>query len=263
VIFLALVAGYGMYQKQSNQRIVDTVSSVRAEVMVSRNKTRGLTRTLKAAQKDNKELLELFKALEERPEKVRTVIKTVTVMQPASSEPLIVDELPDEHLFRLDNNIVVGRFWKPPADTTLYAFETYGLEFKAQYAITDENTAALLQIRSSFDGEWVDVPVELTVTRLNTKPPFFAIHPGLGGTISVPAGKGSFSIYTSFLHPTLDLDILSLRVGLSSVPRLGIDLLGYNIAKPLPFFNDLWLYAGGSIDTDGVLSIDFTLGTKL
>jgi hypothetical protein len=239
--------------------LLSTYESHLEQAEVVRNTNKTLENAINSLDNENEDLKSLVAELEARPAEIRFITKTETVV--VSQDPILVTpNLPGEHLFTLEQRTVVARFAKLEEQ---YAFETYDLGFRNSMVITNNRTAATLQIKTSFDDEWHEVPVDVQVNNVREQK-LFEPHLGLGLTASAPSWEATASVFMTTLHPHDNIDLLGLRVSANTkYAALGIDPLGYNIGSNLPVFTDLWIYGGASLNTELGGSIDLTLGSKL
>ena len=266
---LALSGGY-MLGKESNHgdylSLLDSIEITHKEIAVEKNKNKRLEEVLSAEHDRQRELLELVASLRAKPAEVKYIIRTETVLKP--SDPVfITPDLPDEYLFALEDDIVVGKFTQRWINSNIpeYAFDTYELTFVGDLVVTDDKTAILLQVESSYSpGTFHDVPVTMEVTEItDTDRKLIEPHIGMGLTTSAIPVDVTLGAYSTLVHPTENLDLLGLRVGINKeTVRFGIDPIGYNIGSQLPVFTDLWVYAGASTNLELEPTIDLTIGTK-
>lgn len=253
-IILGLLAALFVEKQNSRQLekvLLSQVEKSDAEIAVRQNKIRSLNSALAKSKGNNQELLELIASLEKRLDNIETIIVVET---PIEGDVTETEEIPDEHLFKGPTGVVVARFKKGPP----HIFETYDLDLKIDLAVGEKNSAAKVKIKSAYEPIWFDVPAELTVTNIREQK-FFAPEVGLGLTASSNPDIGA-ALFMTFIHPNENLDFGGVR--LTSNGHLGLDLVGYNVGTFLPIVDDLWLYAGGSINTNADTSIDLTIGTK-
>ena len=153
--------------------------------------------------------------------------------------------LPDQHLFQLGDGITVSEFAREDEG---FRFETYELAFKADIAVGEQTTAALIQLETSYEpGVWHEVATELDVVRVDERK-LFEPHIGLGITGSVPIPDVTGSVWVSFIHPTNSWDIGVARISMNNNSlRVGIDPVAYNIGDRLPVLTDTWIAPGASI----------------
>jgi hypothetical protein len=258
-----LLVGYGLASGVSDARynnLLGTYQSHLEEAKVVRNKNKTLSGALNALETDNDDLKSLIAELEARPKEIQYITKTETVLVP--SDPIVITpDLPQEHLYTLEDNIVIARFSQ---DNPGYRFETYALKFRNTMVVSKNRTAASLQIQTSHDPDnWHELPIDVEVNRVSDQK-LFEPHVGLGVTTGLPSPDVSGSAYVSLLHPGDNLDVLSLRLsGNQNTASLGVDPVGYNLGAHLPVFTDLWVYGGVGLNTDLQGQVNLTIGSKL
>lgn len=227
-----------------------------AEVVKNRNQT--LEGALNSLETENDDLKSLIAELEARPPEIRFITKTETVIV-AEDPVLVTPDLPEEHLFTLDPELVVARFSQ---EEDQYRFETYDMSFRNTMVIADRGTSASLQVRTSYDDQWQEVPVDVEVSRIRDQA-LWEPHLGVGLTAGLRNLDITGTVFVSVLHPLEGVDLLSGRVSANNhVVALGIDPVGYNLGTRLPVLTDLWVWAGPSINTRGELAVDLTVGSK-
>lgn len=259
--FICSLLGYAaadMQGKAAFNELYDTFESHLEEAETVKNKNQSLAHAIAGMDTENEDLKSLIAELEVRPTQIRYITRTETVIE-ASDPVFITPDLPDEFLFTLDPGLVVGRFAHQDQE---YLFETYDLSFLNSMIVAENKTSASLQVATSYDQVWHEIPIEVTVTNIREQK-LFEPHIGIGLTVGVPTGAVTGSLYTTLLHPSENLDLLGIRVGINNdLAVLGVDPLGYNIGANLPVLTDLWLTAGPSLNTNGNLAIDLTAGSK-
>jgi hypothetical protein len=261
-VLLAIAFGLDSCVAHAENRklIADTVS-VHELVEVERNRNTSLERAISDLQSENTSLSSIIADLRAAPAEIEYITVTETVLVP--SEPVdIREELPYYKQYVLDEGIVVGDF-RSEGGGPPYTFTTYELAFKNTMVVSKDKTASLLQVNSSYNPDiWVEVPVDLQVNEIDDTP-LFEPHVGIGFTYGLPASAYG-SLYMTTIHPTDNIDLVGLRLsGNDKSIAIGLDVAGYNIGAPLPVVDDLWLYAGGQINTAATPSVAITLGTKL
>lgn len=262
IIFIIFKFNYDI-DKQKNiiasKTLLDQVEIANQLIAVERNKSTDLSKLLSEEFEKNNNLLQTIKSLEARPEQIRYIVETNTVLKP--SEPSVVFQvLPSEYLYKYDNGLVVARF----KATETYEFNLYDLEIDTDIAISEKSTAVSVRGKSSYEDSWVELDTQVVAHSVSperhrfVKPEFM-----LGVSFSTyPGAYGSGSV--SFLHPGKSVDVLSPRVSLSNNDaRVGIDVVSYRISNQLPVLNNTWLSVGPSINLKSEPSLDLTIGAKL
>ena len=271
VLIFVLVAGYALGAKiekdaasRSFSELLASKEKLYEEAEIVRTKSATLEQSIQQLSDKNTELLDLVAQLQIRPEKIRYVTVTETVIK--SNDPVIETiELPPEYIFTLNDSLTIARFAYDETEELPYTFETYDLTFKSSVVISDKNSSALLQVASSADPEtYIEFPIDSFEVRSISDQPLFEPHIGMGLTLSAsehPALLGS--IFLSFLHPHENVDVLGIRVGADrQTVQFGLDFVGYNIASHIPIFTDLWVHGGVAIDINAKPSGHLSLGTK-
>lgn len=267
--FLCMVLGYIVADTLARTRANKIFAGLENElehVTVTKNKTITANKALielmtEDLNQQNKEIKSLVAELNARPTDIRYITKTETVLQPQEPEVvLLAPQEPYEFLYKLEEDIVVGKFKLGPEGE--HTHTTYDMSFQNTMVITDNKTATTLQVATSYDDVFREVPVELDVTRI-TDQPLFEPHLGVGITAGAPTFDVQASLWVSTLHPWKNIDLFAPRLSANTeIASVGIDPLLYNIGEPLPVLTDLWLSVGPSINTQGEVAVDLTLGSK-
>tara|TARA_Y100000034_G_C6899087_1_gene415199 strand:- start:809 stop:1600 length:792 start_codon:yes stop_codon:yes gene_type:complete len=227
---------------------------------VTSNEIQSLDRLLAKKDEETRQLKEVIQALEERPERIRYVVRTETVIE-GSTET--TTDLPPSYVHRFANDLAVAQFF---AKDDGYTFETFSVDFSTQIVLGENTTGVVLTATSSYEP---DVPISIPIQDvevIKVRPnKLFEPHILIGGTISIPDLDTSLSISTALLHPRDYLDVLSLRGSVSdSSVRIGLDPVSYNLGYNIPVITDLWITAGASIGTGRFpYNFDLTVGSKL
>lgn len=271
VLLVTLVGGYAIGAKierdaatKSFMELLSSKEKLYEEVEIVRNESSTLDKSIRQLSDKNTELLDLVAQLQARPEKIRYITVTETVIE--SSEPVIETiDLPAEHVFLLNDKLAVARFAYDSEAERPYTFETYGLTFKNSVVISEKITSGLLQISSSADPDnFVEFPIDSLEVRSINEQPLFEPHIGVSLTFSAAEQPDLLgSIFLSFLHPHENVDVLGIRVGANGqTAQFGIDAVGYNIAAHVPVITDLWIHVGVAVDIHAKPSGHLSLGTK-
>lgn len=201
--------------------------------------------------------LSLLAKLKATPAEVQYLTRTDTKLVPA--EPIYVSSLlPREYTYKV-GPLITGSF---KADKE-YTFTNYELNFRTTVLSTKKKTSVLVQANSSAEpGVYYDIPTTVSVTHPSEhkvlKPEL-----ALGITGGGPTWDLGGSLIMPWLHPVENLDLLSPRLTVSSKQaRVGIDVASYNIGKPLPIVDDLWISLGGSSNLQAKPNLDVTISTK-
>ena len=209
VLLVTLVGGYAIGAKierdaatKSFMELLSSKEKLYEEVEIVRNESSTLDKSIRQLSDKNTELLDLVAQLQARPEKIRYITVTETVIE--SSEPVIETiDLPAEHVFLLNDKLAVARFAYDSEAERPYTFETYGLTFKNSVVISEKITSGLLQISSSADPDnFVEFPIDSLEVRSINEQPLFEPHIGVSLTFSAAEQPDLLgSIFLSFLHP--------------------------------------------------------------
>ena len=271
VLLVALAGGYAIGAKierdsaaKSFTELLSSKEKLYEEVEIVRNKSSTLEKSIRQLSDKNTELLDLVAQLQARPEKIRYITITETVIEPSKPVLETVD-LPSEHVFLLDDRLAVARFAYDPEVEKPYTFETYGLTFRNSVIISEKTTSGLLQISSTADPDsFMEFPIDSLEVRSINEQPLFEPHIGVGLTFSAMEQPDLLgSVFLSFLHPHENVDVLGIRIGANGqTAQLGIDAVGYNIAAHVPVITDLWIHVGVAIDIHAQPSGHLSLGTK-
>jgi len=271
LMMITMVGGYAIGAKierdSSSKSIRELLASkelLYTEVKNAKTKSTSLEKALSELSDKNTELLDLVAQLQDRPEKIRYVTITETVVKP--SEPTVaMAEPPTEHMFLLQDNLAVARFAYDSEIEFPYSFETYELTFRNSVVLSEKNASGLLQIASSANPDvFIEVPIDSFEVRTIDELRLFEPNIGIGLTISANETPDLLgSVFISFLHPHKDVDALGLRIAVNGqAAQIGVDLAGYNIASHVPVLTDLWTHVGIGIDLHANPSGHLSLGTK-
>lgn len=228
------------------------------EVQVTRNDAESLGSALEQLSDEHTHVSSLLANLRSKPADVRYLTRVETVLQ--AGEPVMVYQaLPASYQHEI-HGIPVAGF---ESDEDEYRFFTYDLTFRTTVAIGDKDSSALLQVASSRDHVWHEVPVELTV--FDTGDKFPALRPTLH--LGVGADSTDFSpsvvVAMPLIHVSESLDFLAPAVVVGKEIDAGLIVAAYNVGKPLPVVDDLWLGAGVSVGMEAKPSVLLTLSSEL
>jgi hypothetical protein len=210
-------------------------------IEVERSTKRSLQSQLESYNQQQIDLLALVQALDTNVKNLKYNLKTETKL--VAAEPIVEFEiLPASHSFDLANGLRVADF--EASDT--YKFTTYDLSFRSIVVATDQRASSTLQIKSSYDDTWIEVPHELEFNNLEAARQLFEPRIVLGGQLGVvPVNPAGF-LGISFIHPSDSISIGTIGVGISNIPTLNLYPIDYNIGKPLPVLDDLHIAPGVS-----------------
>lgn len=295
-VFFGISMGREQASKEKDAefaKVLDEIATDHKQVVTAKNEqVASLQEALTTSEAEAGTLADLVRKLRDRPAKVQYVTKVETVLVPSDPKVITVPitKLPDEHLFALelpDGELVVARVGQADSngdgENDSVEFETYEQEFALTAALGEQSSSFLLQGKTSYDGEFREIPVDVDVTRITPDPPKLA-RPylalgvtgfgGAGGGLARPVAGAGASVTLPWLHPRPDVDVITPRVTLGTVydfteeqPRFtfrgGLDVVSYNLGREGGFVQDLWLGVGPSYGTDGSWSLDLTFSTRL
>lgn len=261
-IILCFIGGFALSDCQAQAKysaLLELSTEQHTEISVTKNKTKTLEASLADLSDENTKLIDLVKTLKDKPADIRYITRTETVLK--ASDPIImVNDLPEEYIYKLNDQIAVARFAK---EQDQFIFETYDLVFRNTIVTGKKSTSALLQVQSSANpNTYYDVPVTVDVRKINQQK-LFEPHIGLGitGSLPVPAVTASLMLYP--FHPLEELDAAVLRLSANSKTlKVGLDPIAYNLGHRIPVITDTWISIGPSVDIAGQFSADLTLSTK-
>ena len=260
--FVCLLVGWGTSQIKAEASYGDLMAAYHStleEAETVRNHNRTLEGAIGTMDTENNDLKSLIAELEVRPAEIKYITRTETIIKPSEPE-VILPALPEEYLFTLEDDLVVGKFSK---EEWGYMFNTYGLHYRQTMIVSDKKTSSSLQVASDYEKDvWHEIPIDVEVSRIKERK-FFEPNLGIGIMASAPTFDITGSLWLSMLHPLDGLDVLSVKVGGNNqVAHAGVDLIGYNVGNNLPVLTDTWVFLGGSLNTNLEPQIDLTVGSK-
>jgi hypothetical protein len=228
------------------------------DISIADNENLRINKLLSEQTEEAKVLKQQLAQLKALPADVRyiTRVETVTVGV-AETFP----ECPRNYTFTLECGLPVAYIAESEAGFDLAAAD---LKFKSITTITEENSATKLIAMSSLSpGNTYDLPVsDFTVYEQNTHKTF-GLQIAMVGMFSLPTLDASVGASAPWLHPLPTMDNLSPRLTIGNGKLYaGIDLISYNVGKPLPIIDDLWIGTGASFSTSLDKTIDLTVSTK-
>jgi hypothetical protein len=269
LFILVFAGGYLLSNCQSRSKydlLLGETNSTIEELSIERNRTRTLDKVLQERGEEAEGLKEIIRSYENRPEEIRYIVKTETVVVGREEHTV---ELPPSHLFTFENGLPVSEFRQIEEG---YSFKTFDIVFNTTVVISEDQTAVLLEATSSYDELTYKIPINSTEVTKIRETKFFEpqIMLGFTGSVSInccnkPAsGDLLISLSMPLLHPLEELDILIPRVSANSTTyKFGGDAFMYNLGKEIPIVTDFWVGVGitGKIGSS-YLSIDLTVGSK-
>lgn len=242
--------GINHYRDAYNQMATEA-ATLHSEVVAVRNRNQSLDKAVAELSDANTHLLAFIDSMGTPPTEIKYVIKTETKLVPA--DPVVImPDLPSHYTYKLTDKIPVAEF---DVDGEQYKFTTHELSFKNSLIVGENKSAVLLQVSSSADGIWHEVPTELQVINTSIEDRYPTIRPGIAlgiaSTINpmnietlLPQGVIAFPTF----HIAKRLDIMTPAIGVGITPHLSLYLGSWNMGGPLPIVEDLWLSAGPSLD---------------
>lgn len=261
VILVAFLFGRGYadigHQKEMAE-MLEHIEITHTELETARNKMNSLDTALNRAGEEKQELLEIIADIKEKPAEIRYIVRTETVVEPAVPE-VIVQEIED-HEFVLQEDLVIAEIENREEG---YALITHELNLKADLVISEDKSGLIVQGSTSANPDhWEDIPVELEVREIREHK-VFEPNIGMGMTIVYPDAAVHPVVTASFVHPTPDLDLATVRLGSDGkTASLGVDIASYNLGSQVPVITDLWVGAGVGFNTNLQLQAGLTISTK-
>lgn len=270
ILALCFVGGFFLSDCKGGSKYDELLlnsTNLEENLTTSRNRVASLEKIIGGKDEEAERLRGIINTLEERPEKIRYIVRTETVVEGRTE---IVEVLPEEYIHRFDVGLPVASVTH--IDDT-YQLQTADVTFTTRVVIGENQTGVQLEAVSSLEPEVVyDIPVQSQVSTRVREQKIFMPHIGAGITGSlgfqeaeIPVtGDLTASFYTTLFHPNENLDILGLRFSANTTGiKLGVDPVGYNIGSRIPFLTDLWIIAGVSVVPGNKYpSIDLTIGSK-
>ena len=277
VVALLLVFGSGYLVRDLGARS-DMTSLLKdheiqlQEIEVARNENTTLVRALADSESNRSVLLDEIASLRDAPAEIQYITRVETVL--VGSETIVTNELPDSHLFVLENGLPVAEFAVEPGENDSppeYYFDTADLTVRADVVVGAQESAISVRMESDLDpGNEREIPVkEFNVQHIRERKLFETnITVGVGLSAGPHADtrvRPAAYAGASFIHPANDRwDFAQVRVGLSGgTPEVGFDPALYNVGDALPVITNLWVAAGPTIGLDGQWAGTVTIGAKL
>jgi len=238
------------------------------EIEVVRTKNTSLVKALASAGEDREVLLDEIASLSSKPPEIRYITRVETVIE--GGETVVVNHLPENHMFRLDNGLPVAQFSVEAGENDgepEYHFDVADLTVSASVVLGERDSAISLRMESDLDpGNEQEIPVAEFEVKHIREQKVFEPHVLVGASASAgPTGVGvgpHFAV--SLFHPKSEFDLVSVRVGSSSGRvQVGLDPVLYNLGEPMPVITNLWVGAGVSVDTTGQFAGTVSIGAKL
>lgn len=259
VFFVGRCQGVNKTQEEYELLLDQSVYEHDESIRLVENERLKLSDLLDKSNTDNQSLRQIIAQAEIRPAQIRYITRTETVVV---GTEVTQQSCPENHTFLLECGMPVAQIEKTG---DAYRLSTASLTFKAETVIAEDATATKLTASSSLDP---DTEYELPVTEFHSfkQKEFQTLHPELSliGTTHIPSFNVSAGLEMPWLHITEQIDLASPRLTLNNQNAyLGIDLISYQIGKPIPLIEDVWLGAGVSMSTSLDKSIDVSISSKL
>lgn len=194
--------------------------------------------------KKNKELEDAISYFESRGEVIKTITKIKTVIKGGET---VYKVLPSQYTFKLTNGMSVANF----EATEEYKFTTYDLTFKTTVLIGEEQTIVKLTGQSSGSKEEFVFPVESVVTQENKngqekeKERILDPRIAIGSGVSLPYTKPEVFLAIPILESKNDKwSFIAPTFSISEKVKIGVTPVFYNVGKPLPLMDNVWLGIG-------------------
>ena len=201
-------------------------------------------------EKDNKDLQEAIDYLKSKGETVRVVTKTKTILM-GNTE--VVNQLPNSYVFKLYNGMPVAAIQIEGEDE--WDLITYDLTFKSAIIVTDNNTLVKLTANSTGSKETFELPVEITTHieksdgSKEEKERILDPRIALGVGVSLPYTNPEVTISVPVLEGPMDrLSWIAPSISISDTIKVGVIPVMFNVAKPLPLVDNIWLGVGYETD---------------
>lgn len=245
---------------------------------IAKNNTTSLGSLLKRKDKQAEELKSIIKTLEEKPGKVKYIVRTETIIRGEDATEIVAPaancaDPPPSHVFQFESGMPIASFTVSEEEgNQTYLYDTADITYEGTIVISENKTAMLLKAESSMQpDEKYTIEVEAIqvqkirqhklfephlMVSLNASLEFVPIGGDISGTISMP-----------LFHP-MDkrLDLLAPKVGFNSKNiRLGADIVSYNLGHDIPVITDLWIGVGTSVallEGSKYPSLDLSIGSK-
>lgn len=258
LITILILYSFGLtisfFTERSNHLL--QLESTNELIEVERATKHSLESQIKEYSKQQLDLLELISALDTDVKNLKYITKTETTIK-ASNPVVEYQVLPEHYSYKLENGLRVADFSTDSANNK-YVFETYDLSFRAAVVASDKKASSTLEVKSSYDDQWIQVPHELDFNNVEAPRKLFEPKLIVGGQSSIVPLEPSGLVGITFVHPSELVHIGTIGVGISDNPSINIYPLDINIGKPLPVLTDLHVGAGAT--TTLTFSPTFTLG---
>ena len=242
------------------------------EIKVVKTENTTLVNALANAEKEYDILLDEIASLKSKPAEIRYITKVETVI--IGSETHITTELPDSHLFVLENGLPVAEFTvqlNENNNSPKYYFNTADLILRANVIIGERDSAISLRMESDLDpNNEREIPVKEFNVKYVRERKLFEPHflVGIGFSAGPNADKiirRTAYVGTNFIHPANSAwSFAQIRLGSSEGrTNIGFDPALYNVGKRLPIFTNTWIGAGITADISSQLSGTISIGAKL
>lgn len=222
------------------------------EFTEEKNKSLGLLQ-------ENNSLREAILYLESKKQEIRTVVMTKSTIKGVEE---FIRVCPNDYTFKLSNGMPVARLTGPPISDTYEAL-TYDITFHSEVVISEKETLVRLTGRSSGDSTVYELPVEVDTFIKSSdeqKKSIFNPQLAIGISQSIPSTNIEAVIALPILEgPKKQISWIAPTISVSERFKIGLTPIMYNIAKPVPLIDNLWLGLGWETDvTQQYINISLT-----
>lgn len=225
--------------------LAENTPAMHEQITASKNKATSLEEAAGELAAENISLQEMISHLRSKPTEIEYITRVETVLTPVNPV-LVYRELP-ESFIHMAGPLAVAEF---SSHNDEYTFTTHELSFRSTLVTGQRDSAVLLEVASSRDHVWHEVPSTLQVQDTSRAYPWFGPTLHVGASLRQQGWRPSLVVAAPLIHVSESLDLLAPAVSVSEHPALEAYVLSYNVGKPLPVVDDIWLAAGVSVDTD-------------
>lgn len=277
VVLLLLVfgSGYALRDRSAQTELTSIIKDRDIQLQaieVTKIKNTTLVKALAGAEESREVLLDELASVRDRPVQVKYITRVETVV--LGAETVVVNDLPEHHLFKLSNGLPVAEFLTMNGENDSgaeYHFNTADLTVRGNIIIAENDSAISLRIESDIDpGTEYEIKVEEFNVEHIRDQKLFEVHAlvGASGSVGATGFSGGPHAGVTLLHPKDGLDLVHIRLGTTggdgSGPGFtaGIDPVLYNLGESLPVITNLWISAGPTVSADGWAGT-ISIGAKL
>lgn len=205
----------------------------------------------------NQELKDSVLYLEGKGQEVKYVTKTITKLEGGE---VVYKVLPSTYQYKLNDSIPVASF---DVVDDKYKFTTYDLQFNTTQVVSEDSTLVKVTVKSSFDNKEYVLPVEARVMKQKEailEHKIFNPRLSLGIGASYPLTGPEVVLGVPLLEgPKENFSWIMPTLSMSKDPKIGITPFMYNVGKPLPLMDDLWVGIGYETDlTNNYIQLSLT-----